>query len=1016
MLIVVTIFAVVLFSIPAFADDFLGASALVEKLKPDAKPATPAPTSQDDAIHLSKDLKSFAQQSATLPPQEAAGQWLALFDRDMALRGNPAQASLLTNMPQQIFQALPAPESWPDLQKLVEARTPGKQPDPWAHDLLLLVVHTLNNVEDKQWADLAALITLSDNPTTPENFDGPTTVLLLGAKLSTMANLSDEAEKFWDHVLADLVKAPALPASMQPGDTGLEFPDLVTLLGAAKAEPLLLRALLLPNVHFTKFDGNATEALARKLALANIDKLPVAPWSLTQSLDGSDLYVALVKRFPADPNNQEGAIYHVIALFVQGKADEAVKASEKIDPTNLEDAADKAAQAGYGAQVYEFLHALLQAHPEDDAWKLYVNIAAQMSYAPEALKFVQDSLARKDLNDLTRAMIQQVLYRALLAVDKVDEGIAQLQAVIEKAKQRPGADAANNGDLSYATYGYTQYSTISRYVGINAGSAADIAGLDLELARIGHLLKRTDLETEALDDARKRMPKDNLIEFLMQTGRNVEAEKLLIDEITAEAASEKNNPQQAYAYIGGYSPSQSNLIKLAQVYYNAGRWADILTLLDQVPGWGATDLVDIAGEKAYSERYTPPSVGLMAARALSETGRTDDALAVLDYTLRVDAGDDAVYELLLNIGKGDLIAKLDTLFQQDQFQNRPLIWKATLLLQQGKIAEAEQACKTAIAIDPSDGETGKGDRMRVYGVMADVCDAKKDAAQATFFRNVIKAIRMSEDADDYYDAGLLTHAVTMYGKALDLFSDAYCIQSRIARQLAELGRMDEAAIHYRKAFELMPVSFGRMESHCFGCERAFQGKTATAIAEKTFTDMLAKDPKKPQLYYLLGYLYKEEERYPEAVTNFQKAAELDPDYINAWKQIVEIGANYQLKPDLRDEAIFNLLRLDPAGRHTTPTTENVRQLGKLWAVEVAAVKAVPPAPASLLPLTASAAQQAAAVEQWKKSVPNGIGSDMTSFIQEQINIRIGRQHKDDNTPREAVLGNAILSTSQDLFR
>ena len=995
---------------PGRGEEFEGPGALIKKLQDAAKPVATAQTSTDTYLQLNKDVTSFAKSSASLAPADAARQWLALLDRNLALRAEPSQMEMAQGLTQQVVAVLPGPASWPELQKLVDARDPAKQTNPMNQALLVLVVHTLNNVEDRQWSDLASMAAHASNPSPAPGDMGMEyfpMIISLGSKLSTVAKDPVQVEKFWDKALDALEKVPANPNADQ-GDSGIELPDFVSLLGAAKAEGLLKRALLLPSTQLSKIDGDATQKLARKIALANIEKMQQTPWFLTYSLDGSDLYIALLKRSPTDQNDQ-AAIYHVFALVLQGHPDDAVKAATAISGADLDAAANEAAEQGAGEQVYDFLHSLLQAQPDGASWATYVKIAADTSHAPEALAFVQESLARKDLSAVARGKIERVLYRALLGVDKVDEGVEQLRALIKAAKAAPVGNRA------------PAMSDAWRYAGLTGGGGTDQAELmefDIALAQVGHVQKNAALEAEGLDDAKLRSPKTQLIGFLMETGHNAEAEKLLINEIAERAAQENATKLQRAASneLGGFSPYQEQLVKLAQVYYNAGRWADVLALLDQVPGWGASDLVDIADQKAYSERYTPPSLGLMAARALAETGRIDEARRVLDYVLHVDAGDDAAYELLLKIGQGDLVAKLDALYHQDQFQNRPLIWKATVLLQQGKIAEAEQACKTAITVDPSDGQTGKGDRMRVYSVMADICDAKKDAAQATFFRNVVKAIRLSENADDFYDAGLLTRAVTMYGQALDLFSDAYCIQSRIARQLAELGRVEEAEAHYRKAFELMPVSFGRMESHCFGCERAFQGKTATAIAEKTFTDMLAKDPKKPQLYYLLGYLYMEERRYPEAVTNFHQAAVLDPDYINAWKQIAEIGNDYRLDPDLRDEAAFNLLRLDPAGRHVTPSTENIRNLAKLWAVEEDCVKVAVPMPETLLSLTASAAKIRADQELMKKMIPAGMGSDMSSYIEDQLNLSFGHKPKGDGAPRTAVLANGILSTAVQYIR
>ena len=88
---------------------------------------------------------------------------------------------------------------------------------------------------------------------------------------------------------------------------------------------------------------------------------------------------------------------------------------------------------------------------------------------------------------------------------------------------------------------------------------------------------------------------------------------------------------------------------------------------------------------------------------------------------------------------------LETLFKRDPFEERPLIWKAYVLQHAGRLEEAEEAARAAIAIDPSDGEMKHGRRMRVYAVLADIREARGDKEQARFFRGVIQAIRMSEN-------------------------------------------------------------------------------------------------------------------------------------------------------------------------------------------------------------------------------------------------------------------------------
>src|SRR5690606_2598690 len=125
-------------------------------------------------------------------------------------------------------------------------------------------------------------------------------------------------------------------------------------------------------------------------------------------------------------------------------------------------------------------------------------------------------------------------------------------------------------------------------------------------------------------------------------------------------------------------------------------------------------------------------------------------------------------------------------------------------------------------------------RMRAYSVLADALEALGQADEASIYRGAVSAIRIAEDADRLYAAGLITRGVELYEAALTHFADAYCIQSRLAGQLSGLGRHEEAAEHCRKAYGLRPDSFGRMESHCFGCEGVSEGEQAQTIAEEVF--------------------------------------------------------------------------------------------------------------------------------------------------------------------------------------
>ena len=305
-----------------------------------------------------------------------------------------------------------------------------------------------------------------------------------------------------------------------------------------------------------------------------------------------------------------------------------------------------------------------------------------------------------------------------------------------------------------------------------------------------------------------------------------------------------------------------------------------------------------------------------SARAFLKTGKHDLGLKVLIQALESNTKDDDSYDLFVQtVGPDEAIKKFDDMFAHDQFEERPLIWKAIVLQRGGKLDEAEAIVRHAIAIDPSDGDMGKNKRMLAYKVLSQILATKGNEKDSKFFMSVVDAIRLSENADDYLAAGLVRQAISMYSDSLVIFSDAYCIQSRMAVNLANEGKTAEAIEHFKHAFELMPSSFGRVETHCFGCEGVFTTGPAEGIAETVLQDAAKKNPNKPQSQYLLGYLRHEQGRDGEAAKYFRKAVELDPDYLNAWKELLSVSEVGTISMGENERILLNLIRLDPQERH-----------------------------------------------------------------------------------------------------
>ena len=305
--------------------------------------------------------------------------------------------------------------------------------------------------------------------------------------------------------------------------------------------------------------------------------------------------------------------------------------------------------------------------------------------------------------------------------------------------------------------------------------------------------------------------------------------------------------------------------------------------------------------------------------------------------------------------------------------------------------------------DPTDGEQPPGDRLRAYAELAEIRAARGDQKEAETLRGAVAAVHEAEAADQFQEAGLLKRSVAMYEHSLNSFADAYCIHARLAVQLSDLGKHQEAEEHYRRAYELMPDSFGRVESHCFGCERAFDGERAQNIAERVFTKLAQETPNKPQVHYLLGFLREEQSRFNEALTNYRTAVKLDPDYLNAWLKMESLDRRVFLSEQERDGIVFNVLRLDPFQRHGSVATDTVSDLAALWKNVNAANAKRPAIPATLFALPASKAE----IEKQKASdqAPDPDLSSPWSAMENDPLL----------TPGKAVAQNAFLRAAERLL-
>ena len=940
----------------------IGAKQALEKIREQSgRPEVEAPETKTGS--LAESVANLRKRIGSLKAKEAAEAWLTLYDEWTDLDADQMElfGGLSDNSFSVLMQALPDPDTWAELSRQIDARR-KTQGDSAETISLSVFGHRLIGEMKRVEADVAEL----DKVTAKKPAAKGGIASLIGSAFGTGSEEQWKREQLRSAVAA--LKARVNPASaidtfrerlenFDPNTGGwLEVPDLVSLTTPENAEALLKKALLLKDVPLSFNDCvpfgseiSPTIKLARKVARANLKQITTPHWELCYGIGTADLYEAFSKlKSDFTGNDYSSAGWYILDLIIQGRTKEVTEflvshSTDEQDPLGMvlyyaleEDE--------YSEKIFDFLKTVLNEHPELPLWETFVSLGAQLGRSDDVLKVVEKTAKAGNLSATAKRTVQQVRADSLLAANRVEEAVSLKFEMLELLiKDR--SPTANQEKYNTAT----------------------------SLALIGHLLKNDEWYQRASKIAEAAIisgtgeaavDSDSMIRLMIERREFARAETLLISEIAKSARSSTgSNPFEVW--YGSSTP----LPTLARLYHRAGRSQDVMTLLTTAPWWNHSDIGTFL-QNTYVSPYRSPEnhsepnplpVPLIAAAALAETGRSKEARAIAEEMVYRQPSLDAAWALALKLTGDDFPKLAQDVYSRDAFEERPLIWLARFHLDRKNIKQAEIEVRKAIAIDPSDGEQPRGDRMRAYAILAEILQAKGDTDTADIFRGAIRAIRMAETADRLYAAGMLSRGIRMYRESLTHFADAYCIQSRLAVQLAEEGDLDGAAKHYERAFQLMPSSFGRVESHCFGCEGVFQGELAQDIAERVFTRLRTETPKNAQVHYLSGYLRMNQDRPKEAIAFFERAVELDPEYLNAWSKLAEAHqeSGEEVPGNVRDNIAFNVLRLDPSMKHGSFDVSQVQDLARLWRVLASLEKQRTPRPnRDLLELPAAKKRQA----------------------------------------------------------
>lgn len=929
--------------------DLKGAEALLDQL--DARSNRRLAGEKSEVESLQQALDEFAHNMPSQSAEQNGKNWTALLLDAMRMKPLSMSEQLRTFDPStgqtlsvsSVIVNLPSPESWPTITTELTAAANQSEFKGKARMGLDLLASALQSDYGKTQATVAKIITeLSvDNSN-----------MYMAARLREVEGAILLRDGSPDAVIDSLKTQLNSPQRWSPE---LQLPDLVALVGPEETRQFIDGALQLPKVALSVPGGGETLALAQQIALERADTLKTAQWQLVQTMDSIELYEALDKRFGVsladglnqligqtamdmlnlsdsfsdDLEHERARLYYLFSLIAAGREVEALAVAKSLGITDSPSFPKQALydlhRAGYSSQVLKFLRKTLEERPEINLWPVYIDIANFRGIGAEAAETVKAALANPEIDGKNRTTLQQHYADALLASDDVDGAIIEYQSIAPKLDNREAIDVG------------------------------------LTLARVGLLLDDSGILNSGTSLAQQRIKEGDdgnnwnfsdqvtsLAALFLESGQAARAEALLF-KVIADTTEGRDSGLEMLMMEGGRA--HPLLAELMRVYHESGRQKDILLLLDDFSMWGVMDLQQVA---LVEDSHDYP-VGYYAAFALAESGQRQPAIDATRHIIRRKPGFDPAYELLVDLENEQAIPFLEEIYLTDQFEERPLIWIAIAQSLGGHYTQAHETIQKAISIDPTDGEQGRYHRLRAYVTLANILDAQGDLEGAQTYRDIVKAVRISELADRLNDAGLQSAAIATYNEATKLFADAYCIQARLAIRLTEKGRHAEAAEHYRKAYELMPDSFGRVESHCLGCENVFAYPEAASIAEGVFREMLESRPNDPQVNYLLGYLYAEQKRYPEALVQFRKAVALDPEYLNAWKKLNELGNKTLMAGWERELATVKMLKLDPMQRHVRPGVEDFLDLKLLYRsmAETKAIKASLKTSGPLYPLEAS---------------------------------------------------------------
>ncbi|RYG70765.1 hypothetical protein EON80_06975, partial [bacterium] len=661
-------------------------------------------------------VQKFRRSMGTNTPAQNARTWLALAQRRLEIPLHDART--YDNRPtfSALVKALPSPAAWPAL--LSQAKAKYTKAPTQANAINYYFVARVQNSPGDQVQALRGIYrllapqvqTLASSPQPTKVGDTEKRRIAL-EKVNHLCTLMSESPDVSQKVAA--LKLQIQAASLFSPYQQFEIPNVLASMDEKVSAPLL-KQLMLSKANIAWYNAYGVEDLARKLWLSDPQLQKKPYWELINSVKAWKFADKMLQLYPTPPKDGVGpdAVNRARSYVIGGLLSEKrfLEATQRLDKWLASSPQSAAIYFPYieekqprelQLQQLRWVESTIKKHPGLNWREGHSYLALRLGETKSRLKMLQAFVAQKSFGSLSpgrRHDLLRALSDAYLTEGDTKNGGAalvqalrlNLQGKIDSEEEivallRLNRVAPNPAWLSAARDGAKAF-------------AASVPSYDR--SRRAKTLMQICL----------RLAEQKQVAF---------AQSLLVKELTTKT---KNKP-------GFMSPdddragAQTSLYGLMVLYQRANRPADMVYLLEHAQGWGQKELTPLLtydGSEIWDfeienpESKAMPKLGYLAAWALARTNRRAEALRVTKALIDRAPGYDSPYRLLCDLQGEAVRPFLQQATARDRFEERPLIWQAYLSRRAKKWAQAQQLAKKAIAIDPSDGEQGPGDRLRAY--------------------------------------------------------------------------------------------------------------------------------------------------------------------------------------------------------------------------------------------------------------------------------------------------------------